>query len=157
MLIADLLDQATVAYNDGDILAANTDSVGYAPSIIDTQAYARGQYTFKIKGVGTPSEGVYPEYHIVPIIVAEDGKSFVDDDEHPVVIQKAGKVLYATGRNDIQSRDVYHDRQYLEVDNIQAGEEARVALNCFIEFVKSEYSLGVNDFNISGPSYTAAE
>lgn len=157
MLLSDVLKQPTVAYKNGDLLAANTESVGYAPSIIDTEAFVNGKFNFRIKGVGTADDkGDYPEYRIVPVVLNDAGTAFVDDDANPVVIQTAGKVVYATGRNDIATGDVYKDRSYLTIDNIAAGEEARTALNCFVEFVHSEYSLGVNDFNVSGPSYTAA-
>ena len=155
MLISDLLAQATVTYGNGDLLAANTASVGYVPSILGTDSFGKGLYNFKIKGIGTADgSGNYAEYHIVPVVVSADGLSFVDDDKNPIIVQKAGTVMYATGRNDVDFRDVYHDRSFNVINNITAGQEARTAINCFVEFVKSEYSLGVNDFTISGPTYT---
>lgn len=153
MLLSDVLKQATVTYDNGDLLAAHTVPTGYAPSILDTQSFVNGQYNFKVKGVGVANAGVYPEYHIVPIVPNAAGTALVDDDANPVVIQKAGKVMYATGRNDVNSKDVYHDRSYLTVSNIVAGQEARTALNAFAEFVHSEFALSVYDFNVSGPTY----
>lgn len=150
MLITDLIKQATPTYNDGDILAAQTQSVGYAPSILDTKDFSKGQYNYKVVGVGTATGGVFPQYNIVPMVLAADKQSLVADNANPVVVQTAGKVLYATGRNDVDSKDVYHDRAYHTVSGITAGQEAKEALKGFLQFVQSEYSIGVIDWTVSG-------
>lgn len=250
MLITDLLNQSQVSYDDGDVLAVPTTPVGYAPSILDTESYVKGQFNFRIKGVGAPSGGAaekdtltisaaatangnvtvtlngvavvvavanadtttavatkiaaadyskagftasaaagvvtftatgnglkaaptysagttgatgafvrtttgasaYTTFQIVPIILAADSKSFVDDVANPIIVQKAGTVMYATGRNDVNSKDVYHDRSYATVTGITAGQEARQALQYFLQFAKSEYSIGVQDWTLNGAS-----
>jgi hypothetical protein len=149
-LITDLIKQSAPTYNDGDILAAQTQSVGFAPSILDTVNYVNGVANYKVVGVGTPTSGVYPEYHIVPMVNSSDNTSLVADTANPVIIQKAGTVIYTTGRNDVNSKDVYHDRSYGTVTSITSGQETKVALQHFLQFVQSEYSIGVMDWTVSG-------
>lgn len=149
-LITDLIKQAAPTYNDGDILTVPSQSVGFAPSILDTENYVNGQFNYKVVGVGTANAGVYPQYNIVPMILSSDSKSLVADTANPVVIQTAGKIQYATGRNDVNSQDVYHDRSYVAVTGITSGQEAKQALQAFLVFAQSEYSIGVMDWTLSG-------
>lgn len=154
--VSEVLAGATVEVGDGDILASITRSEGFAPSYKDTKSFNKGQYLFKIIGKGTPNLGVYPEHHIIPVVINEAGTALEDDATSPIAIQTAGKVVALTGRNNPEFKDGYQDRQYYTVEGITAGQEHRHLLIAFVEFVKSEYSLGVNDFTIEGPEYTAA-
>ncbi len=73
--------------------------------------------------------------------------------EHPVVSQSGSTLSYVTTRNDPEYKDGYRPPNTHVVKDIAAGEEARSILAAFIAFVNSEYSMGVNDFNIEGPDY----
>jgi len=157
MLLKDLLKQATVTLTNGDYLVANTASVGYLPTRVDTAALAKGHQLFKIVGIGTQDAetGLYPELHVVPVINAEDNKSFVDDTDHPVVVFKDNKVQFVTHRNRMVEKDVYGGTEVHEYD-VAAGNENKDVLRAFIAFAECEYSLGVNDFNLEGPEYLEA-
>lgn len=157
MKLADVLKQADVTLKAGDYLASLTRSEGYVPTHRDTQMVHLGRYVYKIVGVGSPDEGGnYESLKIVPVVLSEDGKEFVDDLEHPIVVQEPGKVTYMTGRNHPEYKDGYHGRQFYSVENVPAGQEHRQALTAFIEFVNSEFSMGVNDFQIGGPELLQA-
>ena len=147
MKISEAMKQATVTLNDGDYLAANTDSVGYLPTYKDTSDLHRGKYLFKVVSKGENA------FDVIPVLLAADGKSFVEDPEHPVVSQSGSTLSYVTTRNDPEYKDGYRPPNTHVVKDIAAGEEARSILAAFIAFVNSEYSMGVNDFNIEGPEY----
>ncbi|AMQ66649.1 Ig domain containing protein [Bacillus phage Shbh1] len=145
MLISELLQQPDVTLNDGDYLASNTEKTGYVPSHKDTANFDRGRYVFKLVQTATGM-------NVVPVINNEEGTEYVDDEVNPVVIQSGDKLVYQTGRNHPDYHDGYHGRQFYEVE-VKEGEEAQQILLAFIEFVKSEYSMGVNDFTLEGPTY----
>jgi hypothetical protein len=156
MKISEVLEQGTVTVDNGDFLASITRSEGYLPTFKDTQSLAKGQYLYKIVGVGAPDgvTGKYASHKVVPMVISEDQKSFVEDANQPIIIQEEGKITYVTGRNHPDFKDGYQDRQVRTMD-VAAGEEHRNLLLAFIEFVNSEYSLGVNDFTLEGPEFTA--
>lgn len=144
--IADLLLQPTVTLTAGDYLVAHTRSESFVPSYKDTVALHKGQYLFKILANGAGN------FKVVPVIKADDGKSFVDDTKNPVIVQVAGKVTFITGRNDNDYRDGYHDRHVVE-KTVTVGTEKKEILAAFVDFASTEFSLGVNDFSVEGPDY----
>jgi hypothetical protein len=154
MKLAELLAQEPVTLNDGDYLASVTRSEGYVPTRKDTTSLHLGQYLYKVVGVGDKDvDGNYAEHNVIPVIKAADGKTFIDDVENPIVIQGTDKVTYMTGRNHPLYKDAYNTHQFHEVTGIEAGTEFRHILFAFLEFVNSEFSMGVNDFKIEGPEY----
>ena len=146
MKISEVMKQDTVTLNPGDYLVANTDSVGYLPTYKDTSDLHRGQYLFKVVSNDSNLE-------VIPVIMGEDGKSFVELPDRPVVYQKGNVIDYVTTRNDPAFKDVYRPAATHTVENVPEGQEARGILAAFIAFVNSEYALGVNDFNLEGPGY----
>lgn len=151
--LAELLKQAEVKLNVGDYLASVTRSEGYVPTYKDTQAIGKGQYLFKIVGIGEPDgeTGEYAGIKLVPVVKSEDGKEFIDDVENPIVIQEGDKVTHLTGRNHPDFKDAYNGRQFNVVEGIAAGEEHRNVVTAFITFARSEFSMGVNDFIVAEP------
>ncbi|BAN59631.1 Ig domain containing protein [Bacillus phage phiNIT1] len=146
MKISEAMAQGTVTLNPGDYLAANTDSVGYLPTYKDTSDLHRGQYLFKVVSADSGLD-------VIPVVMAEDGKSFVEVPERPIISQRGNVISYMTTRNDPIFKDGYRPAHAHVVENIPSGEEARNILATFIAFVGSEYGMGVNDFNIEGPDY----
>lgn len=155
MKISEVLAQDEVSVVNGAVLAQSTVSVGYAPSFKDTVAIAKGKQLFRIVGVGEAVEGVYSAFNIVPIVLNEDATAYVNDTNNPVVKMEKGKVTYVTGRNHPISKDIYQDRQAKVIEDVPEGEEARQLLLAFVSFVRAEYGLGVNDFTVETPEYTA--
>jgi hypothetical protein len=153
MKISELLAQPTVELNAGDYLASITRSESFVPSFRDTRAFVNGRHLFKIVGVGAPDgvTGKFAAHNVVPVEVSEDGKSYVEAE--PIIIQEAGKVTYVAGRNDQVFKDGYQDRHYVEIKDIAAGEEHRQILLAFADFAQTEFSLGVNDFQVEGPEH----
>ncbi|QXN69985.1 putative fibronectin type III domain-containing protein [Bacillus phage vB_BspH_Mawwa] len=147
MKISDVLAQDTVTLNDGDYLVANTESVGFFPTKGETQNLHLGKYHFKIVSKGDNA------FDVVPLVLSEDGQSFVPDEKNPVVSQSGDKLVYITPKNDPHFRDGYHNTGAHEVKDIPAGEEARQILIAFLEFANSQYSMGVNDFRLEGEDY----
>lgn len=154
--IADLLLQANPTLNAGDYLVAHTRSESFVPSFKDTMALHKGNYLFKLVGVGADDgAGNYASMNVVPVVKSEDGKSFVDDVANPIIIQVPTKVTFVTGRNDNDYRDGYHDR-HVVAKTVAAGEEHKELLAAFVDFAAHEFSLGVNDFSVEGPDYIEA-
>ena len=154
--ISEVLALETVEVNDGDILTSVTRSEGYLPTFKENTALAQGKYNFKVAGVGEADEvtGKYAAHNVIPFIMNEDNTELVVDAANPVVVQVAGKVTYMIGRNHPNFKDGYQDRQVRVIEDITEGEEHRKLLEAFADFVKTEYSLGVNDFNIEGPEHS---
>lgn len=152
MKLSEYLAQPTVELTHGDVLKSITRSEGYVPTRKDTDALHLGQYHYKVLGIGSDiGAGKYAAYKIVPVIVNAQGTALVDDVANPIIVQEAGKVTYMTGRNHPEYKDAYNGNQFHEVKGITVGQEARHALLAFIDFVNSEFSLGVNDFQIGTP------
>lgn len=153
MKLSEILAQDVVKLEVGNYLASTTEATGYVPTYKDTDAIHTGRYLYQIVGVGEADvdTGEYSKINVVPVKVSEDGKSFVSDTEHPIIIQETGKVVYVTGRNHPNFKDAYNGREHHFVENIAAGQEHRQVLLAFLEFVKSEFSLGVNDFVVTEP------
>lgn len=147
--LAELLKQPEVKLNEGDYLASITRSEGYVPTYKDTSSVGKGRYLYKIVG----TEG---GINLVPVITSEDGKEFIDDLENPIVIQNGDKVYYLSGRNHPNYKDGYNGRQHHVVEGIAAGEEHRNVVSAFITFVRSEFSMGVNDFMVADPELVKA-
>ena len=152
MKLSELLAQPTVELHHGDVLQAITRSEGYVQDRQGTDSLHKGKYRYKVLGIGEPDEttGKYESHKIVPIIMNKEGTAYEDDVENPIVVQEAGKVTYVTGRNHPAFKDAYNGKQYFEI-NVGAGDEHRVALIAFLAFVNSEFSLGVNDFQVDTP------
>ncbi|AOZ62067.1 hypothetical protein QCM8_149 [Bacillus phage QCM8] len=149
--LSEVLKQATVTLKPGDYLASITDAAGFIPSIKGTTSFAKGRYLFKVVGVGAPEgDGSYKKMNIVPMVAADDFKSFKEDLKNPIVLIEPTKVTYTMGRNDKEYHDVYRGNTIKVEKDIAAGKEHRMAVLAFIEFVKTEYSLGVNDFALGG-------
>ncbi|QEG04212.1 hypothetical protein [Bacillus phage BC-T25] len=149
--LSEVLKQATVTLKPGDYLASITDAAGYIPSIKGTKSFAKGRYVFKVVGVGAPEgDGSYKKMNIVPMKHSDDRKSFVEDLKNPIILIEPTKVTFTLGRNDKEYRDVYRGNTIKTEKDIVAGKEHRMAVLAFIEFVKTEYSLGVNDFALGG-------
>jgi hypothetical protein len=154
--IADLLLQAAPTLTAGDYLVAHTRSESFVPSFKDTMALHKGNYLFKLVGVGAPDvDGNFAALNVVPVVKAEDGKSFVDDVANPIIVQTAGNVKFITGRNDNNFRDGYQDRHVVNKD-VTVGTEVKELLAAFVDFAAHEFSLGVNEFTVEGPDYTEA-
>lgn len=155
MLISDKLKESNIQLNDGDYLVSVTRSEGYVPTYKMTDNVHKGQYLFKVVGVGTAdgTTGLFPEYHVVPVNVTADGADWEDDLENPIAVQVANQVTYLTGRNHPMAKDAYHGREFHVRDGIADGEEHRHLLLAFNEFVNSEYSMGVNEFQLAGPEF----
>jgi hypothetical protein len=151
--ISDLLAQPTVELNAGDYLAAITRSESFVPSFKDTKAFVNGRHLFLIKGVGAPDgvTGKYAAHNVVPLEVAEDGLTYVEGQ--PIIVQTEGKVVFLTGRNDNAYKDGYQDRHYVEKTGITAGQEHKEILVAFVDYAKTEFGLGVNDFQVEGPEH----
>lgn len=151
MKLAELMKQDTITLTAGDFLVANTEAVGYLPTYKDTHGLHSGQYLFKIKAGAV--EGAFT---IVPMVMAEDQKSYVEDTKNPIVMIEAGKITFVTTRNDPDYRDVYRSADAKVVEGIPTGEEVRHGLAAFIAFADSEYSLGVQHFQVAGADYLEA-
>lgn len=150
--LADFLAQESVELTHGTILKAITRSEGYVPSRGDTDAIHLGKYNYIVLGVGNPDEtGKYASYQIVPIVMNEEGTAYENAEEDPIIVIEEGKVTYMSGRNHPGFKDGYHTRQYHVAEGLAPGEEHRTALVTFINFANSEFSLGVNDFQIDIP------
>jgi hypothetical protein len=148
MNLAEYLQQGTVTLTAGDYLAANTEAVGYLPTHKTTVGLKSGRYLFKIVdggGVG--------KFNIIPVVEADDNASYVEKTDEPVVVVEPTKITYTTTRNDSDYKDVYRTVKTHVVEGIADGEEARHALNAFIAFTDSEYSLGVQHFQVVGADY----
>lgn len=148
MNLAEYLKQATVTLTAGDYLAANTAAVGYLPTHKTTVGLKSGSYLFKIVANGGAGK-----FKIIPVVEAADTKSYVEKPDTPIVTVEPTKVTYVTTRNSQKYKDVYRTVKTHVVTGITAGQEARHALNAFIAFADSEYSLGVQHFQIVGPDY----
>ena len=148
MRLTELMAQDTVTLTAGDYLVANTDAVGYLPTYKDTSKLHRGHYMFHvIEGKKAGS------LEIVPLNTSLDGETVVEDKENPIVVIETRKITYMTTRNDPNYRDVYRSPAAHVVKDIKAGEEHRHALAAFIAFADSEYSVGVQHFQLVGPEY----
>jgi len=148
MKLADLLKQATITLTAGDYIVANTAAVGYLPTHKHTVGLKSGRYLFRILDNGGAGK-----FKIVPVVEGKDGKTYEEKTTTPIVTVEAGKVVFMTTRNEKDFRDVYHVSRPNVVTNITAGQEARHALVAFAAFAKSEYSLGVNHFQVVGSDY----
>jgi len=148
MNLVDLLKQGTVTLTAGDYLAANTEAVGYLPTHKTTVGLKSGRYLFKIVDNGGAGK-----FKIIPVVEADDNESYVEKVDEPVVVVEPTKITYITTRNDDNYKDVYRTVKTHTVEDIPSGEEARHALNAFIAFTDSEYSLGVQHFQVVGADY----
>lgn len=146
MKISEALNEELLTLTEGDYLVAHTAPAGYFPDIHGTDEIHTGRYIYKIKTEGSGLK-------VVPVVATEDGKSYEDDDNNPIVVQEDDKVTYMTGTNHPYYRDVYHSNGYRVIKDIPVGKEAYNILLAFVEFTNSEFSLGVNDFNIESPEF----
>lgn len=157
MELKDILAQDTITLTDGNYLAAYTRHEGYTPSSIDNSQVHRGRYLYKIKGSNNGTEGDPQDFTIVPVVVSPDGKEHLEDTANPVVVQKGTTIHYTTGRNHPDYNDGYHSRADLhKVMEATEGQEERHVLLGFIEFADSEFSLGVNEFQVLPPEEVEA-
>lgn len=150
--LADLLKLPNVTLVAGSYLVANTRSESFVPSFKDTKQIVKGRQLYKIVGVGKPDggTGAYASMNVVPLELNEEGTAYVEKD--PIIMQTPGKIVYITGRNDNEYKDGYHDRHYVKLD-VEAGKEHREILLAFLDFANTEFSLGVNDFQLEGSEY----
>jgi hypothetical protein len=146
MKLADVMKQDTVTLTAGDYLVANTDSVGYLPTHKNTSNLHLGRYLFRVVANGDLLD-------VVPVYEQKDGSGYWEDTANPIVSVGTGLIKYVTTRNSEDFRDVYHATSTHTVDSIPTGQEARHALAAFIAFAASEYSLGVNHFQLEGADY----
>jgi len=151
MKLAELMEQSTVTLTAGDYLVANTAAVGYLPTHKDTNNLHSGRYIFKIVAGGGTGK-----FNIIPVNLSADRKSHVEDPDNPIIVVAPTQVTYVTTRNDPERRDVYRSVKTKTETGIPAGQEARHALAAFIAFANSEYSLGVQHFEVAGPDYLDA-
>jgi hypothetical protein len=148
MNLAEYLKQGTVTLTAGTYLAANTAAVGYLPTHEKTVGLKSGRYLFKIVDNGGTGK-----FKIIPVTEAADGATYVEKTNEPIIVVEPTKVTFVTTRNEEAYKDVYHSAKPKVVAGITAGQEARHALNAFVAFADSEYSLGVQHFQIVGPDY----
>jgi len=148
MNLVELLKQGTVTLTAGDYLAANTEAVGYLPTHETTVGLKSGRYLFKIVDNGGAGK-----FKIIPVVEADNNAGYVEKTDEPVVVVEPTKITYVTTRNEETYKDVYHSAKPKVVTGITAGQEARHALNAFIAFTDSEYSLGVQHFQVVSADY----
>lgn len=148
MNLAEYLKQATVTLTAGTYLASNTAAVGYLPTHRRTVGLKSGRYLFKIIDNGGAGK-----FSIIPVVEATDGATYTEKTNEPIITVEPTKITFVTTRNEEAYKDVYHSSKPKVVTGITAGQEARHALNAFIAFADSEYSLGVQHFQIVGPDY----
>lgn len=154
MKITDLLFQDTVTLETGSHLIVNTRAEGYLPTFKDTVSLASGQKLYRLIGVGTADEisGEFAKRAVVQLVQNDDLTGYKEDTANPIILIGDGKVVYMTGRNSRIAKDGYHDRQ-AHTEAVPAGQEDRNILAAFIEFAQTEFSLGVNHFQVAGPDY----
>ena len=148
MRLADLMKQTTITLTAGDYIVANTAAVGYLPTHKRTVGLKSGRYLFKIVDNGGAGK-----FKIIPVVEAADGKVYEEKPDSPIVLIAPTTISYVTTRNEEDFRDVYHATKPHVVKSVPAGQEARHGLAAFAAFAKSEYSLGVNHFQVVGPDY----
>lgn len=148
-LISDVLKGATITVAKDTYLVAKTDREGYLPSREETIQLHKGQYLFKVV------DGVGGAKHVIPVVKSEDGKTFVDAVERPVVIAKGTEVTYVEGRNSVPDKEGYKGRSIAKIKDIGVGELDKHLLLAFLEFARTEFSLGVNDFRVGGEELIA--
>jgi hypothetical protein len=147
MKLADALKLDTIPLNAGDYLVANTASVGYLPTHRDTTGLQVGHFMFRAV---TNAEG---GLDIIPLYLSEDGKTYVEDAANPIIKSSATTVTYVTTRNDPTMRDVYRAPAVHVQTDIATADVLRHILAAFVAFADSEYSLGVNHFQIEGADF----
>ena len=147
-LISEVLRGATVTVAKDTYLVAKTDREGYLPSREETIQLHKGQYLFKVVDVAGAK-------HVVPIVKSVDGKSFVEDKKNPVVIAKGTEVTYVEGRNSTPDKEGYTGRVVSTIKDIASGQLDKHLLLGFLEFARTEFSLGVNDFRMGGEELIA--
>jgi len=142
----EVLKQDNVQLNEGDFLAPVTRAEGYVQDNQETVDVKSGKHLYYISNTDV---GI----NVTPVDNNADGTGWVVDYTRPVIIQEPGKITYMTGRNHPYFDDVYNGRSFHVVDNIPEGEEHRHVVTAFIDYVRSEYSAGVNEFQIERPEY----
>lgn len=142
MKLSEVLKQDEVTLTVGNYLASITEEAGYVSSHKHSTSIHHGRYLFKIIEDGEST-------NIIPIVTSDDGKEVIEDRANPIIVIQGSTVSYTTGRNHTQDKDVYKGRQLHFIEDIEEGEVHRVALLSFLEFVESEYTLGVNDFRMA--------
>lgn len=155
MKITEIMEQENVTLEVGSYLVGYTRSEGYVPTYRDTSSVHKGRYIYRVVSASEadPETGAFASLMVVPMIPKDDFSGYKEDIANPIIVQKEGKVEYMTGRNAPVYKDVYHDRIAHVVKDVAAGEEHRNILAAFIEFIKTEFSAGVNDFRLESPSY----
>ncbi|USL89333.1 Ig-like protein [Bacillus phage vB_BceH_LY2] len=148
-LISEVLKGETVTVAKDTYLVAKTDREGYLPSREETVELHKGQYLFKVV------DGAGGAKHVIPVVKSADGKTFVDDVKRPVVIAKGTEVTYVEGRNSTPDKEGYKGRAVAKITDIKVGELDKHLLLAFLEFARTEYSLGVNDFRVGGEELIA--
>lgn len=148
MKLADVMKQGTVTLTAGNYLVANTEAVGYLPTHKRTVGLKSGQYAFKIVDNGGAGK-----FKIIPVVEAGDGRTLVEKTNEPIITVEPTKVTYVTTRNSEKYKDVYRAAHPHVVQSVPAGQEARHALAAFVAFADSEYSLGVQHFQVVGADY----
>lgn len=141
MNLRDYLAQDEVSLSDGDFISSYTVEAGYVPFNSGTDNFHLGRYAFKAVKDGDA-------LNIVPMKHNKEYTEFETDDNNPVIVINGSTISYTTGRNNPESKDSYNDRELHVIEDIESGEEHRVALSAFLEFAQSEFSLGVNDFYV---------
>lgn len=155
MKIVELLKEETVTLAVGSHLVGFTRSEGYVPTLKDTSSVHKGRYLYRVVGASEadPVTGEFDSLMVVPLIHKEDLSGFREDLKNPIIVQKPGKIQYMSGRNAPIYKDVYHDRLSHEDREVVAGQEHRAILAAFVEFIKTEFGIAVNDFRLESPSY----
>ena len=134
--IKDILEEENIALTAGEYLVSYTHADGYT----DTHS---GKYVFKIE------EHNAGGLQIVPVTTAKGGKEFLVRSTEPIIVQEVEKVTYVYNTQN----EAYQGNKF-RVEDVPEGKEHRYILLAFLEFVKDEFSLGVNDFVIEGSGYT---
>lgn len=142
MKISEVLKEDEVTLTPGDYLASITEEAGYVSSHKDSTMIHNGRYLYKITEEGEA-------LNIIPIVTSDDGTEVIEDKANPVIVVRGDTVSYTIGRNHVQDKDVYKGRQFKFIEDIEEGQVHRVALLSFLEFVESEFTLGVNDFRFA--------
>lgn len=148
MKLSDVLKEETVALTPGNYLVVITSAWGYVPTHKDTSAVQSGRHLYKIV---KPEGSGETDINIVPVKPSEDTKTQSADETSPVVSVSGDTLMYVTGINDENARDVYHGIKHHVKEKIEVGEEHREAIMAFIDFANSQYSHGVNEFQVTTP------
>lgn len=156
MKIHELIAQDEVSLATGSHLIVNTRPEGYVPTFKESVAIANGQYLYRLVGVGEADAetGLHASRAVVQLLQNDNLDGFKEDVGNPIILVGDGKLTFMTGRNDRIAKDGYHDRQYHVID-LEGKETDREILAAFVEFARTEFSMGVNDFQVEGPDYVA--